>query len=518
MQVKIEETQAKPEEDGVTYWYTGICPRTGRLLKLPRTRRSEAIARDLMQQLAAAPSSEGKMYGVLLVEDPTGQMQVLKAFSGLLQGQSHLAGWVPPIAGREQVQLQEAQTLARLEAIKQRLIQLQQLPARQQYAQTSGEFALRLAGLKQLHHSRQQQRQQQRQNHPDAETLAQLEHQSQLDGLERRHLKQQRDQALQPLNQAISQADARIQRLKQQRKAISQRLQTQLNAAYRLTNFAQESLSLEQVIVGGKVGIPTGTGDCCAPKLLHHAATAGLKPLALAEFWWGSPGNHQPGEFYPACTARCQPLLGFLLSGLAPSLAILYEDADLIAIDKPAGLLSVPGRRLATQDSVLSRLQPGWRAVHRLDQATSGVLLLAKNLAAYRQLSQQFAQRQVHKSYEALLSGSIIPAAGLIDLPLWGDPHQRPHQTVDWRHGKPSQTQFRVLSSGKASRVEFLPLTGRTHQIRVHAADPQGLATPILGDPLYGQAADRLFLHAKALCCWHPQTGQILYILSDVPF
>ena len=247
----------------------------------------------------------------------------------------------------------------------------------------------------------------------------------------------------------------------------------------------------------------------------------------MAEFWWGNPSlDKTPGEFYPACTERCQPLLGFLLSGLAPpplirSLTVLYEDAELIAVDKPAGLLSVPGRRLATQDSVVSRLRQygkDLKAVHRLDQATSGILLLAKDLATHRQVSQQFAQRQVYKSYEALLAGKPGKASGLIDLPLWGDPSQRPRQVVDWRFGKPSQTQFRVLSSSETTRVEFLPLTGRTHQIRVHAADSEGLATAILGDSLYGQANDRLYLHAKILRLHHPQTGQVLHLQSETPF
>lgn len=521
------EQKALEQEDTVTYWYEGICPQTGNLLKLPRTVGAETMARWLMQQLAADPDSirEGKMYGVLLAEAPDGQIQVLKAFSGLLNGQSHLEGWVPPIAGREQVQLQEVQTLAQLEAIKQMLITLQQIPERQAHEQLSGEFSSEISALNQLHQSRKQQRQQIRQQeHLSTETLAQLDRQSQLDGLERRHLKQQRDQALQPLNQAIAQADARIQRLKQRRKAISQTLQNQLNAAYQLTNFAQESLSLEQILLGAA---PTGTGDCCAPKLLHYAATIGLKPLAMAEFWWGKPSlDKVPGEFYPACTERCQPLLGFLLSGLPPQprmrpLSILYEDAELIAVNKPAGLLSVPGRRLTTQDSVVSRLRQHGRdlkAVHRLDQATSGILLLAKDLATYRQVSQQFAQRQVSKFYEALLAGQLEKASGLIDLPLWGDPSQRPRQVVNRQLGKPSQTQFRVLSRSETTRVEFLPLTGRTHQIRVHAADSEGLATPILGDQLYGQATDRLYLHAKTLRLSHPQTGQVLHLQSETPF
>jgi tRNA pseudouridine32 synthase / 23S rRNA pseudouridine746 synthase len=486
--IQSEEPDSTP-----TYWYDS---------RLPRTRFVEAIARNLMRQLTV---DEGKMYGVLLVETPAGELRILKAFSGLLSGQQEMPGWVPPIPGREQIAIVEAQTLKQLDEIKQALLQLQQIPERQEYLLLQQEFQSKLESLAVIHRQRKADRDARREN----ANLEQLKLESQKDGIEKRKLKQQRDQILQPLKQIIEQADAQVKTLKQRRKRLSQSLQAQMHSAYRITNFAGNSLSLEQLIQGG---MPTGTGECCAPKLLHYAATHHLKAIALAEFWWGGSNRDKiQGEFYGACVDRCQPILGFLLSGLSPSLEILYEDEWLIVINKPAGLLSVPGRSI--RDCVLARVPfPAW-AVHRLDQDTSGVLAIAKDLDTYRDLSQQFEHRQVKKIYEAVLSNPVLQSEGMIELPLWSDPCDRPKQKVDLR-GKISITQFKRIAP---NRVEFIPLTGRTHQLRVHAAE--GLGVPILGDRLYGKGeAGRLHLHARELQLKHPRSQQDLQFRADVPF
>jgi tRNA pseudouridine32 synthase/23S rRNA pseudouridine746 synthase len=362
----------------------------------------------------------------------------------------------------------------------------------------------------------------------------------QQDGIERRNFKRDRDAQLQPLKATIDRAEEQMRSLKQQRKTLSRQLQAQMHAAHNLMNFLGTSASLRDLIPGG---IPTGTGDCCAPKLLHFAATHKLKPLAMAEFWWGSTqGDKIQGEFYPACTERCQPLMGFLLSGITDSslphqgshegypydsqLATLYQDEWIIAIDKPSGLLSVPGRYLDRQDSVLTRLRrffPGEElfAVHRLDRDTSGILLFARDRDTYRHLSQQFAYREVNKRYEAILGGRIHLDSGEISLPLGADLLNPPRQQVDWKEGKPSITKFRVLEeSATSTRIEFIPLTGRTHQLRVHSADAQGLGVPILGDRLYGccQDGDRLHLHAIELHFSHPQTGALIQLHAPTMF
>jgi tRNA pseudouridine32 synthase/23S rRNA pseudouridine746 synthase len=357
----------------------------------------------------------------------------------------------------------------------------------------------------------------------------------------RRNLKRDRDQVLSPLQEAIAAADAKMQVLKKQRRELSRTLQTQMHNAYVLTNFAGETRSLRELITEG--AMPTGMGDCCAPKLLHYAATHDLTPVAMAEFWWGNPsldGYKIQGEFYGACVERCQPLMGFLLSGRrsppAPSTVdnfakqncqIIYEDEYLIAIAKPPELLSVPGRYLDTQDSVLSRLRQYFGndrelyPVHRLDRQTSGILLFARDVESLRNLSEQFQRREIHKIYEAILSGKLELEQGKIDLPLWGNPENRPRQQVDWQRGKPSVTEFRLLGhETHYSRIEFMPLTGRTHQLRVHSADPQGLGIPILGDRLYGcqAATSRLHLHARELTFRHPRSQEFIHLQISVPF
>ena len=573
-------------DSSITYWYEGYCPQTGELLRLPRTPFVEAIADGLMQQLAtdARYSHEGKMYGVLLVETATGEQRVLKAFSGLLHSRSTVAGWVGAIEGRE-LALEEARTLAILAAMKQELIAWQQIPERQQYAALLLKLETRWQQLTIQHRDRKQQRQSQRQVYQNTltgvalvEALAQLDEQSRQDGIDRRQFKRQRDARLQPLKQAIEQADNRIYELKQQRKCLSRQLQAQMHASYKLSNFAGKSLPLQQLMAGS---LPTGTGACCAPKLLHYAATHDLKPLAMAEFWWGPSsinGEKVQGEFYGACAERCQPLMGFLLSGLQqcrspqPPLkrgamrsltkeaqngsvspltrgikgdlqglciqteksllhdfykqSVLYEDEWLIAINKPPGLLSVPGRCSDRYDSILSRLRyllPNGMAIaasHRLDLETSGILLLTRDRDSYRHLNQQFQQRRVRKVYEAVLAGCLTQESGTIQLPLWGDPGDRPYQKVDAR-GKPSITQFQVISRAEDStRIQFFPLTGRTHQLRVHAADRQGLGIPILGDRLYGCRAqvERLHLHARELCFEHPNSGKSISLQVETPF
>ncbi len=587
------ECDREPIDLSENYWYEGLCPQSGELLRLPRTRMSEDIARGLMQYLIADDSydREGKMYGILLVEMPWGERRILKAFSGLLNGCSVVEGWVPPIPGRDRVAFEEAGTLTQLEAMKHELIALNQLPQRQEYKALLDEFECQLQVLTDRHRNYKQQRDEKRQLL--CQTLApgileisleELNQASRLEGIERKQLKRQRDETLQPLKVLIEAADVQMRGLKQRRKELSRELQTQMHAAYTLVNFLGKSRSIQQLMPTNS--IPTGTGDCCAPKLLHCAAVHNLKPLAMAEFWWGPPsGDKMQGEFYGACADRCQPLMGFLLSGLSqnpivsnldesftggleahptnhhdtscgtgilpvakiseshPTIhnlscgtgilpvaqipQIIYEDKWLIAVNKPDGLLSVPGRYLENQDSVLSRLRNllpdglDLTAVHRLDLETSGILLLARDKEISSQLKQQFEKRQVQKVYEAVLSGTVNVDAGTIELSLWGDPENRPYQQVHAEYGKPSITRFQVMArEGDCDRVEFLPLTGRTHQLRVHAADVRGLGIPILGDRLYGcrAATNRLHLHARELSFEHPQLGEWLHLQVETPF
>jgi tRNA pseudouridine32 synthase / 23S rRNA pseudouridine746 synthase len=496
-----------------------------------------------MRELSQQPPRAGKMYGVLVAHNRDGQIQVVKAFSGLLDGCAEVNGWVPPIPGRQQVAAIEVLTLEQLSAIKQNILRLQQLPAREQYATLLAEYTeLRQELQAQLKINRQA-RQRQRQELLDSSigadlelTLAELVTASQQDGLRQRRFKQQWDVTFQPLQTLIEQADRQIHELKAKRKALSQQLQAHMHQAAALTNFAGESISLAQL---QPAGLPTGSGECCAPKLLHYAATHNLQPIAMAEFWWGTAvGEKQPGEFYGACVDRCQPLMGFMLSGLSAQVrasfprsapTVIYSDDYLLIVNKPSGLLSVPGRY--GQENALDILRNEhaialW-ATHRLDQDTSGILILAKDLDTYRAMSKQFAEsssaisyddRKLHKVYEALVIGKVQELAGSIDLPLAADLIDRPQQKVDWLQGKPSVTEYRVMEiAGNQTRLELRPLTGRTHQLRVHAA--QGLGTVIVGDRLYGQDdGERLCLHAREISFVHPHSLDRLYFQVPTPF
>ena len=289
---------------------------------------------------------------------------------------------------------------------------------------------------------------------------------------------------------------------------------------------------------------PSGAGECCEPKLLQYAFLHGYKPISMAMFWWGpSPKTEirQHGNYYPACNGKCKPILEWMLEGidvddkncdktdnktelaLSERLQILYEDDYLTVVVKPSGLLSVPGK--GYQASIYSILCERWKGksdafmVHRLDMATSGLLVVARTSEVHKALQAQFIRRTVKKKYVALLPLSILekqlPAEGRIELPLSPDPDDRPRQRVDRTNGKPAITEYRLIGKTtygketlKAVKIELYPLTGRTHQLRVHCAHPDGLGTPIIGDNLYGQRAERLWLHAEHLEFTHPITQE----------
>ena len=280
---------------------------------------------------------------------------------------------------------------------------------------------------------------------------------------------------------------------------------------------------------------PGGTGDCCAPKLLQYAYLNGLKPLCMAEFWWGpSPKSEirHHGQFYPACRGKCKPVLTWMLQGLDvdpspdangfPHLVpeVVYEDDAIAVIDKPTGLLSIPGR--TENYSVATWAQgrwPGSQPVHRLDMWTSGIILVAKTNEAYQALQKQFAEHTVKKKYLAIVEGIPPEEHGIIDLPLLRDPMNRPRQVVDFEHGKRAITEYRVLASAQGSALLALwPHTGRTHQLRMHCAHEQGLGCPIKGDELYGTKADRLYLQAQAINFTHPTTGKKMHFELPAAF
>jgi tRNA pseudouridine32 synthase/23S rRNA pseudouridine746 synthase len=323
---------------------------------------------------------------------------------------------------------------------------------------------------------------------------------------------------------------------------FSRALHSKLYATYRIRNAAGQSLPLPEFFSPRLP--PGGSGDCAAVKLIARAHELRARPLALAEFWWGSPppaGGRQEGVFYPACRGRCAKLLPFMLEGIeceaAPDFGIkvvpddapevIFEDDDILVVVKPAGLLSVPGRGPRRQDCVERRLQqraqlddPSWpRLVHRLDLATSGILIAAKRKTVYVELQKQFSRQTIRKRYVAVVRGVVEAHSGVIDLPLTRDLDDRPRQMVDFRHGKASVTEWRVLERSEArTRVLLVPKTGRTHQLRLHAAHEAGLGLPIEGDWIYGFGGERLLLHAEGICFVHPRSGEPIDLRAPCPF
>lgn len=320
-----------------------------------------------------------------------------------------------------------------------------------------------------------------------------------------------------------------IAELEAARKQLSQETQKSIFELYRFHCADGSVKSLDDIFGDRKV--PTGTGDCCAPKLLNHAYKHGLLPISMVEWYYGAPNRSKGREsknYYPPCDSRCKPLLGAMLG-----IDIIYRDDSIIVVDKPSGLLSVPGRGEDKQDCVVNRMkrlfplcieQP---SVHRLDMDTSGLLVLAFTQKAHRELSIQFIKRQVHKRYIALLEGVVTAGKGKVELAFRYDPERKPRQKYDPVLGKWGTTlweKIRVEPFGPdarlVSRLRFTPLTGRTHQLRLHSAHEKGLGHPIVGDPLYGtgEAASRLMLHAYELEFIHPETKEPLHFIVEPEF
>lgn len=280
---------------------------------------------------------------------------------------------------------------------------------------------------------------------------------------------------------------------------------------------------------------PGGTGDCCAPKLLQYAYHEGLQPVCMAEFWWGQSTKEelrQHGNYYPACRGKCKPILTWMLEGLEvddnpemmgfPHLEVetVYEDDAIVVVNKPSGMLSMPGRiEEYSVETVMRQRYPDAIIAHRLDMGTSGLLIVAKTMDAYRPLQEQFIKRQVKKRYIAQLEGlerlEELESKGTISLPLRPDPMNRPRQVVDLEHGKRAVTDYELLDDGL---VALYPQTGRTHQLRIHCAHPEGLGCPIKGDELYGNKADRLYLHAEQIWFRHPITDEEMHFISPPSF
>lgn len=475
----------------------------------------------------------GKMFGVLVVQNrSTGETGYLAAFSGKLAGSNHHQGFVPPVFDI----LEEGGFFRRGEAI------LNEINRETEQLENSGIFRqlekelqsevseaeLHIGQLKETHQAKKFGRTARREAGEGNQALIrkQLEEESARDHFEMKDLKRYWKIRVDTARNNLEQYNARISALKEQRKRGSAALQQQIFEHYSFLNARGERKSLGEIFSHTGVQPPAGAGECAAPKLLQYAFIRQLKPIAMAEFWWGAspPGEiRRHRHFYPACRGKCLPILGHMLEGMeveqtesrtntTSDIVILYKDEHIVVLEKPSGVLSVPGKE--ESDSVYTRIRvkypqaTGSVIVHRLDMSTSGLMLIALHAEAHKVLQHQFLTRSVEKRYTALLDGIVEKREGTIDLPLRVDLDDRPRQMVCYEHGKAARTHWRVsgYEAGK-TRIHFYPVTGRTHQLRVHAAHPDGLDTPITGDELYGTGGTRLHLHADRLQFTHPVSG-----------
>lgn len=496
--------------------------------------------------------AQGKMFGVLVVETEKGEIGYLAAFSGILAGKSVHPFFVPPVYDLQQPQgffkAEEEQIshinarIAQLETDAEYTKLLCRLTALQQ---TAGE-ALKEA-RQQMKAAKEKREERRRQASlpagcritPEEENA--LIRESQFQKAEYKRMERAWKAWIAPLQQAVSAREACIQALKAERKARSAALQQKLFEQFRMLNYRGEVKTLCDIF-GQTVHKtpPAGAGECAAPKLLQQAYLHGWKPVAMAEFWWGASPKTEirhHGHYYPACKGKCEPILKHMLQGLEVDenpmlkelqrtdrkLETVYEDEYLAVVGKPAGMLSVPGKEDAVSVySLMRRQYPDTDSpliVHRLDMDTSGLLVIAKTKQVHQHLQAQFKNRSVRKRYIALLEGTVVPDKGRIELPLCPNPFDRPRQMVHTGYGKPAITDFEVLErKDNRTRIAFYPRTGRTHQLRVHAAHPLGLHCPIIGDGLYGKKAGRLYLHAETLEFTHPVTGEKISITQAPDF
>lgn len=494
----------------------------------------------------------GKMFGVLVVRNQQNEVGYLAAFSGKLAGSNHHERFVPPVFDILEKDGFFRQGEEILNGINRRIETLEQLPElirlkellQQQLMQAETEMNQQKLRIKAAKKERDLRRKNAQEQLLDAQSQQQLKEELAQESLREKFLLKDMTKYWQyttsETKEKITAIESEIQQLKEERKQRSAALQQQIFDEYFFLNVNRQKKSLSAVFADTvEMKPPAGAGECAAPKLLQYAFIHGLQPIALAEFWWGqSPASEirKHADFYPACRGKCEPILAHMLDGIetdpnpmlvnpaeGKEIAIVYEDEHLLVVNKPAEFLSVPGKNIV--DSVYERIRArypeatGPLIVHRLDMSTSGLIVLAKNKEIHKHLQSQFIRRQVKKRYVALLNGTVEGESGIIDLPLRVDLDDRPRQLVCYEYGKPAQTRWEVVErlDGK-TRIHFYPITGRTHQLRVHSAHPKGLNAPIIGDDLYGTKTNRLHLHAEQLEFMHPITREILIIQAEAGF
>ncbi|MCD8209941.1 MAG: pseudouridine synthase [Prevotella sp.] len=477
--------------------------------------------------------SKGKMFGVLVVEDKESRLGFLAAYSGLLLGRNDHSFFVPAVFDSLSLDGHFKKEEKKIDAITKKITNLLSSKSyddavkksellREALKKDIDAYFLEVKASKLIRDTKRK----------ESLSISKEEHQLLIKESQfmKAELKRKKKRALE--EQALADRDKNaiemeISRLKQLRKTASDELQHWLFSQYVMLNAKKEMRDLLSIFADTKQKVPpAGAGDCCAPKLLQYAYLNDFRPIAMAEFWWGaSPKNELRRHlgFYPACRGKCLPILNHMLEGLdvekprissnqaSLSIETVYEDEWLKVVNKPSGMITVRGKTmgLSLEEILQEQAKGEIFIVHRLDMDTSGLIVVAKSLEVYRSLQKQFSLREVKKRYVALLQGHMSkPSKGRIDLPLRADPLDRPYQKVD-ALGKKAITEYEILSTeGDLTRIALYPLTGRTHQLRVHCAHADGLGVPILGDRLYGESSSRLYLHAEEIEFTHPKLNK----------
>lgn len=518
----------------------------------PLCRRAAEVVE---QRLCTMGIAEGKMYGVMLVADGDA-LFFMAAYSGQLLGSYDHPWWVPPVVDYLDPNGHFQQEQQSIVAIGEQMAALRNSTER-------SEAQARVAALRSAQHAAiDEARRVYAEGKARREVLraecadkALLIRESQHQKADIHRARLMHADEIARLERKLATVNAEVSALTEERKRRSEALQQWLFRQFDFLNARHEHKNLIDIF-GDARRIPSGAGECCAPKLLQTAYRLGLKPLAMAEFWWGASSTdhyREPGAFFPACRSKCYPILGHMLQGLNvepdPALhydqkvlapvRVLWEDEEMAVVVKPEGWVSIPGK--SHQPCLMDECYRRWPdisgpvIVHRLDMDTSGVMVIAKNTRAHRALSQQFERREVEKRYIALVEGDLSglgDGVHTISLPIAPDVDNLPRRRVDRVGGKEAVTRFEVLGVERrpsavdtsapvpdvCSRIAFYPQTGRTHQLRVHAAATLGLAAPILGDRLYGHPDQRLYLHAEAITLKHPLTLEQLHFEAPCPF
>ncbi|WP_341908349.1 pseudouridine synthase [Fluviicola taffensis] len=492
----------------------------------------------------------GKMFGVLVVQDKQGELGFLTAFSGKLADSNDHDYFVPPV-----FDILDSEGFFRKEeiVINDMTIELAELEKNEAYLRTKEEleqvviaYQEELQKYKKEIKAAKAERKQTREN---SGNLSPSELEVLLEDLRKQSIREQyflkdftdaHKKKIAALTESVEQFENQILNLKEKRKNMSNTLQGEIFDSYYFLNHKKEKRSLQSIFqntIDHKP--PAGAGECAAPKLLQFAFENDLKPVCLGEFWWGASPKSEVRvhkQVYPACRGKCEPILGHMLEGVEQDenpmlqnpaedkeLKIVFEDEYIVVVNKPAEFLSVPGKTIS--DSVYTRMKEkypeatGPLIVHRLDMSTSGIILLAKEKNVHKHLQKQFIKRNVQKRYVALLDGLVTEDTGTIDLPLRVDLDDRPRQLVCYEHGKRAVTKWEVVERrNNQTLIYFYPITGRTHQLRVHAAHTLGLNAPIIGDDLYGRKETRLHLHAQFLQFTHPITKEAIKIKVEADF